>query len=90
MVEQVAEDEEALDFVGAFVDVQDAGVAAMLFQFVHLGTTFDAHDLFGSTDGAMEGFAGVIFADGGLGADGFRAVMIGAANEFIGKRLGGV
>ena len=65
--------------------VEDAGIATVLFQFVHLGAAFDAHDLLGRANGAMERLAGVILADGGLRADGFRTVVIGAADEFVGE-----
>jgi len=44
VINEVAQDEKSLHFVGAFVDVEDARIAAVFFHFVHLGAAFDAHD----------------------------------------------
>jgi len=38
----------------------------------------------------MQRLARVVFADGRFGADGFRAVMIGATDKFVGERFGRV
>ena len=64
MTEEIAGDDGALDFAGAFVDGDDAGVAVHALDFRFAGVAQAAVDLHGFVDDTIDHFAGVEFGGG--------------------------
>ena len=67
---EVAGDDGALNFAGAFVDGDDAGVTVHAFDVRLAGIAETAVDLHGLVDNAIDHFAGVEFGAGGGGRRG--------------------
>ena len=67
--EEVAGDDGALDFGGAFVDGDNASVAVHAFDFGFAGVAEGAVDLDGFVDYAIDHFGGVEFGAGRVTGD---------------------
>ncbi len=79
-----------MDLVGAFVDRQDAGISAVLFEFVTMSDTGNTANLFCGINYAVQHFTGIILGNGRFRSDRCGVVMIKSANQFIGNGLGSV
>lgn len=85
--QQVASDDGALDFAGAFVDGDDAGIAVHAFHVGFAGIALAAVDLDGFVDNAVDHFAGVEFGAGSGGTHAGSGVF--EERGIVGEDAGG-